>query len=290
MKKTKQIKNRITGYLFDSSIYIKDRTFVLFTVCMVAALLFFTIIRFLLDHKAAALYIAIFSALVSFAVVYVLAKKRKLHVAKIVVSLILVLVLRPLGFFANGGIHNGTAMMFLMGAYYLVLVLDGKFRIFMCILDFVIYIVLGAVSYMNPGLVPEVTVKEDYVLSYTQYTVAFLVLTVLITFWTMILKKETSIAEEKSKELDELNKSQNRFFSSMSHEIRTPINTVLGMNELILRQEMLPRRSRRMRETYRVQESFCSHSLMISSMSARSKPERWISFRSITVWLPFCPK
>ena len=33
------------------------------------------------------------------------------------------------------------------------------------------------------------------------------------------------------------NASQNRFFSSMSHEIRTPINSILGLNELILRDQ-----------------------------------------------------
>ena len=237
MKKMKQLKKRFMDYLFDSSTYIKDRTFVLFTICMVSALLFSAFIRFFLDQNASVLFISIVASVISFVVIYFLAKKKKLHVAKIVVSLLLVLAVRPLAFFATGGIHNGGTMMFLMGAYYLVLVLDGKFRIFMCFLDFAIYIVLGVVSYLNPHLINEVTVEEDYVLSYTIYTVTLLVLTILITFWTMILKKETSIAEEKSKELDELNKSQNRFFSSMSHEIRTPINTVLGMNELILRQE-----------------------------------------------------
>ncbi len=40
-------------------------------------------------------------------------------------------------------------------------------------------------------------------------------------------EKQIAIAENKSKE---------RFIASMSHEIRTPINTVLGMNEMILRE------------------------------------------------------
>ncbi len=31
---------------------------------------------------------------------------------------------------------------------------------------------------------------------------------------------------------------QNHFFSSMSHEIRTPINTIIGLNEMILREEI----------------------------------------------------
>ena len=236
MNKLKQIKNSLFGYLFDSSIYIKDRTFVLFTVCMVSALLVFTVIRFFWDHNISGLFLAIFTTGVSFGVIYVLAKKRKLHAAKIIVSLILVLILRPLAFFSNGGIHYGTALMFLLGAYYLVLVLDGKFRVIISLLDLLIYLTLGIISYNYPSIMPEVNVKEDYILTYTQYIIALLVLTILISFWTMILKRETALAEEKSKELDELNKAQNRFFSSMSHEIRTPINTVLGLNEIILRQ------------------------------------------------------
>ena len=42
---------------------------------------------------------------------------------------------------------------------------------------------------------------------------------------------------------EELNRAQNRFFSSMSHEIRPPINSILGLNELILRQSV-PRDAR----------------------------------------------
>ena len=32
------------------------------------------------------------------------------------------------------------------------------------------------------------------------------------------------------------NKAKSRFLANMSHEIRTPINTILGMNEMILRE------------------------------------------------------
>ena len=45
-------------------------------------------------------------------------------------------------------------------------------------------------------------------------------------------------SDEKSNEIEELNRAQSRFFSSMSHEIRTPINTIIGLNEMILREEI----------------------------------------------------
>ncbi len=51
-----------------------------------------------------------------------------------------------------------------------------------------------------------------------------------------------AIAEEKRSQEDALaaNKAKSAFLANMSHEIRTPINAVLGMNEMILREEREP--------------------------------------------------
>ncbi|MBR5733729.1 MAG: histidine kinase, partial [Lachnospiraceae bacterium] len=50
------------------------------------------------------------------------------------------------------------------------------------------------------------------------------------------LKEALDIAEEESARAQAANESKSAFLSHMSHEIRTPINTVLGMNEMILRE------------------------------------------------------
>ncbi len=44
--------------------------------------------------------------------------------------------------------------------------------------------------------------------------------------------------EIQKKEISDLNTAQNHFFSSMSHEIRTPINTIIGLNEMTLRENV----------------------------------------------------
>ncbi|MBR6257362.1 MAG: DegV family EDD domain-containing protein [Lachnospiraceae bacterium] len=43
-------------------------------------------------------------------------------------------------------------------------------------------------------------------------------------------------AKDQAHEIEAMNKAQSKFFSSMSHEIRTPINTIIGLNEMILRE------------------------------------------------------
>ncbi|MBQ1506780.1 MAG: HAMP domain-containing histidine kinase, partial [Erysipelotrichales bacterium] len=47
-----------------------------------------------------------------------------------------------------------------------------------------------------------------------------------------------ALLNKQNKEIEGLIASQNRFFSSMSHEIRTPINTIIGLNEMILREDI----------------------------------------------------
>ncbi len=49
-----------------------------------------------------------------------------------------------------------------------------------------------------------------------------------------------AIVKDKHNEAIEANKSKSLFLSNMSHEIRTPINTILGMNEMIIREEDNP--------------------------------------------------
>ncbi len=50
--------------------------------------------------------------------------------------------------------------------------------------------------------------------------------------------RENKIIREQKKEIEILNENQSSFFSSMSHEIRTPINTIIGLDEMIMREDI----------------------------------------------------
>ncbi len=50
--------------------------------------------------------------------------------------------------------------------------------------------------------------------------------------------RENKVIREQKKQIEILNENQSSFFSSMSHEIRTPINTIIGLDEMILREDI----------------------------------------------------
>jgi DegV family protein with EDD domain len=60
----------------------------------------------------------------------------------------------------------------------------------------------------------------------------------LMEFQRLIYEKERRVSNRRQLELEEANRAQSRFFANMSHEIRTPINTIIGLNEMNLRENI----------------------------------------------------
>lgn len=58
-----------------------------------------------------------------------------------------------------------------------------------------------------------------------------------------LLEDMTREAEEARREAEQADRTKSIFLANMSHEIRTPMNAILGMTELILREETLPSQS-----------------------------------------------
>ncbi len=61
---------------------------------------------------------------------------------------------------------------------------------------------------------------------------------VAFMYLEFVVRERIITLETQKKEISDLSTAQNRFFSSMSHEIRTPINTIIGLNEMILREKV----------------------------------------------------
>ncbi|MBR4759746.1 MAG: DegV family EDD domain-containing protein [Lachnospiraceae bacterium] len=76
--------------------------------------------------------------------------------------------------------------------------------------------------------------------NFFSFTLMQVVSGLVLLYTRFSLNKELLAENRQHMEIERLSRSQNRFFSNMSHEIRTPINTIIGLNEMTLRENVSP--------------------------------------------------
>ena len=88
-------------------------------------------------------------------------------------------------------------------------------------------------SYASLGIT-----KQNAFLNFIVFSVFQLAMGIIMLYTKYCLYKEINTETRQHQQIEMLNKAQNSFFSNMSHEIRTPINTIIGLNEMILREDV----------------------------------------------------
>lgn len=106
------------------------------------------------------------------------------------------------------------------------------------------YICLVAVSDTAMTLMMYIAYAQEHIIIRTAFTnflvflVFQMVMGIVMLYTKYRLHSEIVMANKQHQEIEMLSKAQNSFFSNMSHEIRTPINTIIGLNEMILREDV----------------------------------------------------
>lgn len=163
-------------------------------------------------------------------------KFHQIQLGATIVAFVIIFVLLPFTFLTSGGMYGGMPIWFLFGFVYVCLVVEGKVRYVLFIGGFLMDAACYYITYAYPSLVVQHTLETSYVDSLVSLAIIGLLTCSMLRFQNDIYRSENELAKKQTREIEELNRSQNRFFSSMSHEIRTPINTIIGLNELILRE------------------------------------------------------
>lgn len=95
-----------------------------------------------------------------------------------------------------------------------------------------------SIAFSYPELIAQNTKSNSFFGSAVSVILVSILTSVLLLFLIRLYEEENEFSRQQKKEIEELNRAENHFFSSMSHEIRTPINTIIGLNEFILREDI----------------------------------------------------
>ena len=144
-------------------------------------------------------------------------------------------------YLATGDVFSGASLFFLVGIILTFFLIRSRFCyvIFMAELAFYSYIFIFTADqwaqlyyYRN-----QILDKNGLILG---FVLAASIPMFVILYQTSIYEKTHNKVTKSNSLIEEARVNKSRFLANMTHEIRTPMNAIVGMNEIILREDLNP--------------------------------------------------
>ncbi len=216
--------------IFDHQVSLRERMFrVVTATCMVALVFVLLMGRTWTNLLILAASLAITTEIVKFSI-----KRKCINAGATAISVLLLLIF-PISFFTAGGFYSGVPEWGVLCFIYISITLKGRRQILFFLITVAEILCCYYIAFRFPACVARHSLQNSFIDSSASVVMVGVFSSVLLLFLNRLYNKENEITQRQKKEIEELNKAENHFFSSMSHEIRTPINTIIGLNEIILR-------------------------------------------------------
>lgn len=160
-------------------------------------------------------------------------------IAAIVLGFFIIAVIFPVMFILSAGLNSGADVWLALGFAYIFIMFTGRRQIFFLILCVVVYggTYLFALHFPE-YLVPMASEEFAYLDSYFSVIVVGLLVGIILKTQVKGFEKEHKLNMEQKEALEKSSNAKNVFFANMSHEIRTPITAIIGLNEMIMRENI----------------------------------------------------
>ena len=190
-----------------------------------------------MDVNAVMLSIIMAMILFMIGIFFITFRFQRYELAATLLGFVIVFLVMPPMFILSAGIEGGASVWLALGVLYIFVMFSGrKMYLFLlgCIL---VYAGTFYFAYAYPQyVIPMPSKGLAYFDAYFSVLVIGAIGGVILKTHMNVFEKEHQLNLQQREELKNNQNSRNAFFANMSHEIRTPINTIIGLNEMILRE------------------------------------------------------
>ncbi len=229
---------KIMDYVLNDHRDLRDRLFVLMSAVMLLSCCITLVVHLFSGTNLRSILIPAAAMLVLTVVTMLCIRADRVRLGAIIVSADISLIYAPVLFFFSGGLNGEAPLWFLFGFFFLNICLDGKVKYAVLLLELAEAIGCWYISLQYPALITSNTSLWAHTFSLLALLLIAASMSIMIGFRNAFFQREMAHSRAQQKEIEALSEAQNHFFSSMSHEIRTPINTIIALNEMILRENI----------------------------------------------------
>jgi len=239
MMEKQSLINYIRAFFLDGNISYKKRTFVLVLAYTMGACLFS--MPFFVYVGAGRETVPVLLGTTLICVFFILAIRRLKADNELIVAFCYVLNIFciPLVFLVGGGITGGMELLFLPVIMDAFILLSGTLRI-VSILIFVVWDTLVVTfTWTHPWIIRNVPEGSNMILSLIlSLLTSVYVCLVIVIYQNLLLKDQREKIKQASDAYAADARTKSRFLANMSHELRTPMNAIIGMAELMEKEDV----------------------------------------------------
>ena len=230
--------NKFSQYMYNDNLDIRRRLYYL-NLVMITIGLFLLALESLVFSKSWQQALILFGIMALLDLVgYVALKSKHMTAGAVIFVIIVAFVFYPVTFLKGGGIDGSGPIWFIYIIFMINMILDGSLKIVFSVLEILVTIAGYVVCFILPDLMGMEEGLAFYIIDITTLLFVSAAVSITLAFENKIYLRQNERMKKQGEEIKGLVASQNKFFSSMSHEIRTPINTIIGLNEMILRENI----------------------------------------------------
>ena len=228
------------GIVMDPERKVRERIFMIITLISIPALICAIIGDLIVGESPVEIATLIITVVMAPIITYFAIKMNKVQLGAVILAADVVFIVVPVSFIFGGALSGGAIIWFCFAYMYIGLLLVGRIRTVLMVLLTIMIIAQYYHAYVNEALETGRSRFTIYVDSGVSVILVGIAVYMMVIIEYRLYLEESRRALEQAEKNEELNRAQSLFFSSMSHEIRTPINTIIGLNEMNLRENVNP--------------------------------------------------
>ncbi|MBO6112828.1 MAG: response regulator [Lachnospiraceae bacterium] len=235
----KELYKKTEEYFLNVDIPYKERTFTLVLMYTTAVLLMALPVFSVVGEIKATLTVLGIAILVSilFAVLQHITKKT--DELCLIFCYLVNLICIPLCFIFGGGVEGGMMFLALPGLIDVYILLSGSTKTAALIICSLWYSAIMLFAIFNPSAIRNIPQGFDQVLSLmVTLLLSVYIMLVVIIYQNFLLYDQREKVKRSMEEYAAGARTKSRFLANMSHELRTPMNAIIGMTDLMEKEDV----------------------------------------------------